>query len=90
MTREYMLQMHIESMLPEDIYHAKLDDCGSEWTKVRIPFRAFQAVFMGYPKEVQRQLDKFQIKAVGVLLADGVPGPFQLDVRSVRAIPAQE
>lgn len=90
--RDYMLQMHIESMLPEDIYHAKLSipSRHNEWTKLRISFKTFQAVFMGYPKEVQRQLDNFEIKALGILIADDVPGAFQLDIRSIKAIPKQE
>ena len=88
-SREYLVQIGIESMLPDSSYHASIQTPADTWITVHVPFSAFQAVYMGYPREVQRQLDHFQVKSIGLMIADGNPGAFKLDVQQAVAVPAQ-
>lgn len=41
---------------------------------------------MGYVQNEQALLSAERVKTVGLLLADKTDGPFQLDVRAIRAI----
>ncbi len=41
---------------------------------------------MGYVQNEQSALSPGHIKSFGLLLADRTPGPFTLDVRSLRAV----
>ena len=87
--REYLVQIDVESMLPDSSYHASFQTPPDTWITVRIPFSSFRAVYMGYPREVQRHLDHFQVKSIGLMIADRNPGAFRLDMQQAIALPAQ-
>lgn len=49
-----------------------------EWAEVTVPFSEMQASVFG--RAVPGKFDKTDVRQVGIILADGRDGPFQLDV----------
>lgn len=76
-------------MLPDPIYQASIQSSANEWRQLYIPFNRFQAIYMGYPRELQKELDSFSLRALAVMIADRAPGPFRIDVRLIKAVPRQ-
>lgn len=52
----------------------------------QIPLADFLLTHMGYVQNEQALLSAERVKTIGLLLADKLDGPFQLDVRAIRAI----
>lgn len=53
-------------------------------SQVRIPFCDFLLTSLGYVQNEQSHMDLTAVKTVGILLADEVDGPFNLDIRSIK------
>jgi monofunctional biosynthetic peptidoglycan transglycosylase len=60
----------------------------SLWSTVDIPFAGFDPVFRGRKIEGAGPLDTGRISQIGFLLADGIPGPFQLEIRAIDFLPS--
>ena len=57
---------------------------------VQIPLSEFLLTHRGYVQNEQATINSDRIKTIGILLADRREGPFQLDIREVRAVTAAE
>lgn len=56
----------------------------AEWRTLALPLRNFALTGRGRLRESQRVLDgEARIRSVGILLADHIDGPFQLDIASI-------
>jgi len=54
------------------------------WIEVRVPFSAFKARFRGRSlKDID--FDSSSVRRIGILLGDKKPGPFRLEIDSIRA-----
>lgn len=54
-----------------------------EWAEVMVPFDALEASVFGRP--VRAWFDRETVQTVGIILADGVDGPFSLEVEWIKA-----
>jgi transforming growth factor-beta-induced protein len=61
-----------------------------DWVKVRLPFDKFELYSFGRKVRRAPELDPAKIESIGVTLSDKKAGPFQLDVRSIRAYDTEE
>jgi hypothetical protein len=59
-------------------------DTGASWSTVRVPFSALRATVFGRPVRVA-PVDLSAIERIGFYILDGKDGPFELEVRSIRA-----
>ena len=55
-----------------------------DWATVRVPFADLETTAHGEPVSVD-PLDRSGIRTVGIYIADGLDGPFQLEVDWIRA-----
>jgi monofunctional biosynthetic peptidoglycan transglycosylase len=69
-------------------YEARFETVKDEWTTVRLPFDAFQAVFRGNRVPGAAPLDLTSIQTFGVLIADKQEGPFHLDIDGIKGYKA--
>ena len=58
-----------------------------EWQTVRIPFASLDASAFGEPVDVP-PLDRADVRSFGLFIADGIDGPFRLEVDWIRAYAA--
>ncbi|MFK7742310.1 MAG: CIA30 family protein [Planctomycetota bacterium] len=56
-----------------------------EWTRVQLPFEAFELFTFGRRVRRAPELEPKKIESLGVTLADKKPGSFALEIRSIRA-----
>ncbi|MEQ9096051.1 MAG: CIA30 family protein [Phycisphaerales bacterium] len=59
------------------------------WETVRLPFEGFRLYSFGRLVSGAPEIIPTNIESIGVSLSDKQPGPFQLDVRSIRAYGSQ-
>jgi monofunctional biosynthetic peptidoglycan transglycosylase len=61
-------------------------DAGDEWTEIDLPLSGFEPVFRGRPVPDAGELHPEAISQLGLMLADGHPGAFTLDVRRLEFV----
>jgi len=83
--RTYQLRLRTDDRFDGVSYSAPFETEDGAWTTVRIPFAAFSPTFRGRTPTGAPQLDTKRIHQLAFLLADGRPGPFRLEIESVRA-----
>jgi monofunctional biosynthetic peptidoglycan transglycosylase len=59
---------------------------GGEWETVELNFGQFQPVFRGRQVPEAGPVVPSRIRQLGFMLADGQPGPFALEVRSIQFV----
>jgi NADH dehydrogenase [ubiquinone] 1 alpha subcomplex assembly factor 1 len=59
---------------------------GPEWENVTLPFWEFVLTNYGYMQDRPTLLPLASVSTVGLLLADKVMGPFELELQSIRAV----
>ncbi|WP_412069706.1 CIA30 family protein [Rubrivirga sp. IMCC43871] len=59
-------------------------DTADDWKTVRIPFADLDATVFGEPVEVA-PLDRAAVESFGLFIADGIDGPFRIEVDWIRA-----
>eukprot|EP00053_Salpingoeca_punica_P011161 m.99837 g.99837 ORF g.99837 m.99837 type:complete len:246 (-) comp15604_c1_seq1:913-1650(-) len=85
--RNYILSVQTDSMQPEDLFQAFIyTKGGPHWQRVQIPFQDFLLTNMGFVQNEQTLMNTSKIKTIGLLLADGIDGPFQLELQEISAI----
>lgn len=85
--RTYIANLHTSGFRDEDLYQAFVYTRGGPlWQTVQIPFSEFLLTSMGYVQNEQTLINPTRVRTVGLLLADEMDGPFELDVKSIRAI----
>ncbi len=55
----------------------------AEWATVRVPFSALETTAHGEPVDVD-PLDRSAVRTLGIYIADGIDGPFRLEVDWIR------
>ncbi len=83
--RPYQLRLRTNDGLDGIAYRATFDTVPGEWLRIAIPFDEFVASYRGRRVPGAPSLDPADVRQLGFLLADERPGPFRLEVRSVRA-----
>ena len=89
--RKYMVNLHVDSFLPGEMYQGYLvpkeDELGKWVTKV-LPFKHFLLAHMGQVKNIQDSpLEDYEfVKNIGFTIADKQDGEFGLDLRSIRGV----
>lgn len=61
-------------------YQARFSAPPGAWTDVRLPVAEFVATFRGRKVPFAPALDPAQVRALGLMISDKQPGPFELDV----------
>ena len=54
-----------------------------EWAEVMVPFDALEASVFG--RQVRAIFDRDTVQTIGIILADGIDGPFRLEVEWIKA-----
>ncbi len=70
-------------------FQTTFDTVAGEWVTVRLPFERFSLYRFGRLVPNAPKLSPARVESLGVTLADGKPGAFQLDIDFVRAIGEQ-
>jgi monofunctional biosynthetic peptidoglycan transglycosylase len=87
--RTYQLRVRTDDRYDGIAYRADFATVAGEWTTTRIPFAELRPTFRGRLLDDVPPLDTSRIHQVGFLLADKQPGPFRLEIDSVRAWPSE-
>ncbi len=75
--RKYTFNLYVPQRRPAFSYRVEFETKADEWMEVKLPLDRFVAT--SYGREVRGlKLDPVQVNAVGLLLADKKPGPFQI------------
>lgn len=82
--RPYVFNIKQHDMA-EAIYQGKMLLPADRWFTVALPFSDFLLTHRGTIVPHQQEMDPTAISGFGVLLADGRPGPFRLEIESIRA-----
>lgn len=83
--RPYFLNIKCANM-SEAIFQGKMVLPPHKWFTVALPFSSFLLTHRGRIVEVQQEIDKADIDGFGVLIADGVAGPFRFEIDYIKAI----
>lgn len=84
--RTYMLNVQGESVMPEDLYQAFLPSEPGRWLQATIPLASLLLTWRGFVQPDQPQIDGRAVVSVGVCLADGQAGAYQLDLAEIAAL----
>jgi len=60
----------------------------NEWTEVTIPLSNFRTSVFGYEVPAPPFLAK-DVREMGIILADGIDGPFQIDISEISCVSAK-
>lgn len=82
--REYVLNLYTKSRQTAFSYRAPLPTRKDEWTEVRVSLADFVPTSFGRRVQGMGPVDPSQISGLGFMLRDKKPGPFRLEVESVR------
>jgi len=78
--KRYAVRIRTTDAFDDVSYQAKIRPPDGEWREIFLPFSDFQPVFRGRKVRGHPPLDPSQIRAFGLLIADGQQGPFRLEV----------
>lgn len=81
--REYSVNLYLLNAPTAYSYRAPLPTQPGVWTSVRIGLSRFQATSFGRVVPEFGPVPVEQIQAIGIMLADKQPGPFELEVASI-------
>ncbi len=84
--RSYQARFRQDGRFDGVAWRAKLETTGS-WQTVEIDLNAFEPVFRGRRVPQAGPLVAADIRQFGFMLADGKPGPFRLEIRSIQFLP---
>lgn len=82
--RSYLMNLYVPGSRTAFSYRADIPTVRDEWTQVRIPLASFQAHWFG--RRVDDPLEEERVHSLGFMLSDGKPGPFRLEIDSVRVV----
>ena len=84
--RSYQARFRQDGRFDGVAWRAAFETTGS-WQTVELAFSAFEPVFRGRRVPQAGPLVAADIRQFGFMLADGKPGPFRLEVRSIEFLP---
>ena len=82
--RTYQLRLRTDDGFDGVSYRALIETREGEWITARIPFAEFLPIFRGKILEYEPPMETSKIQQIGVLLTDGNPGPFSLEIDFIR------
>ena len=82
--RAYQLRLRTDDRYDGIAYRAGFASGEGEWITVRIPFDRFEASFRGRTIPEAPALDISHIHQVGIMLVEGKPGSFSLEIDHIR------
>jgi monofunctional biosynthetic peptidoglycan transglycosylase len=83
--RKYKLRIRTSRRFDGPAYEAEFETQADEWITVTIPFQSVVPTFRGRVLRNQPKMDGAQIQQIGLMIADKVPGPFELEVDWIKA-----
>jgi len=83
--RRYFLDLRAERQRMAGSFRAPFTTKKGEWQTLEIPLESFYAQTFGRARP-EVALNRGAIRSIGFTLSDGQPGPFALEVKTVRAI----
>ncbi len=84
--RSYQARFRQDGRFDGVAWRAMFKSTGS-WQTVELAFGAFEPVFRGRRVPQAGPLVAADIRQFGFMLADGKPGPFRLEIRSIQFLP---
>jgi uncharacterized surface protein with fasciclin (FAS1) repeats len=87
--RTYWVELRVANQMGASSYRADLPTTAGEWQETLIQLKDFKLQAFGR-KLPAPPIDLSKVDSVGFTLADKKAGPFELEVESVKALPAQE
>jgi monofunctional biosynthetic peptidoglycan transglycosylase len=84
--RPYLLNLYTPSRRTAFSYRAEFPTAEGEWIEARIPIRACRASSFGRPAPGDDPVDPTRVNALGITLSDKNPGPFLLEIQSIRVV----
>ena len=92
----YAVNITAKSFFPDDLYQGFLKPSESSnedeapWIEAVLPFDRFLLTSYGYEKELQREMNTDCIYTIGFTVMSETPGPFRLEIDSIRAVPFED
>lgn len=85
--RVYCMNVMVDSMHPDDLYQTFIYTRGGPfWQTIQIPVVDLLLTTDGFVQYLQQPMNINKIQTLGLSLTDRTPGPFAIDIRSIRAI----
>ncbi|CAM9707304.1 unnamed protein product [Phaeothamnion confervicola] len=88
--RLFTINVEPESFIPDDLYQGFLRTPPGRWVDVEMSFRNMVLTSRGRERDEQRAFDSPQVLSLGLAVADGQQGPFQMDVAWIAAVLGKE
>jgi NADH dehydrogenase [ubiquinone] 1 alpha subcomplex assembly factor 1 len=85
----YKFTARVEGEFNGPVYQAPFATKRGHWQEHELPFADFIPTFRGRVQADAPPLDPARIASVGLLIADGQEGPFQLEIEWIKAIAVQ-
>lgn len=85
-TNRYELNVTPRSIIPDDMYQGHIQTPPGVWGTVAFPLNRLTLTGRGQVREYQRALERAALHSIGFSVADGLAGPFQLDVAWISAV----
>jgi len=83
--RSYQVRLRIDLAFDGIAYRAEFETVSGEWQTITIPFSHFEPTWRGRRPAGAPPLSAAEVQQVGLMIADGNAGPFQIDVEWIRA-----
>jgi hypothetical protein len=83
--KRYKLALRTDDAFDGVSYQATFVAPTAEFTMIRLPLSAFAASFRGRALASAPPLDPARVRQVGLVIADGQAGSFELKLRAIRA-----
>jgi NADH dehydrogenase [ubiquinone] 1 alpha subcomplex assembly factor 1 len=84
--REYVLNLYTKNRRTAFSYRAPLPTTKDEWIEVRVPLVDFVPTSFGRQVQGMGPVEPSQINGLGFMLSDKKPGPFWLEIESIRVV----
>ncbi|CAM9928326.1 unnamed protein product [Ectocarpus fasciculatus] len=85
--RQYEVNFEPQSGIINDLYQGYVRTPAGQWATVSLPLNRLLLTGQGQIRDIQRKWDiGMELKSIGFTIADGVGGPFRLDVAWVSLV----
>ncbi|CAN0128179.1 unnamed protein product [Ectocarpus sp. 12 AP-2014] len=85
--RQYEVNFEPQSGIINDLYQGYVRTPAGQWATVSLPLNRLLLTGQGQIRDIQRKWDVgMELKSIGFTIADGVGGPFRLDVAWVALV----
>jgi len=88
--RTWIVNLQRDEHNTGEMYQCLFTGRTNDWCSVIIPFRKFLSTFRGRIDGEQRTINKEEIVQIGFLMAERKPGPFCLQLESIRALSMED